>query len=46
MSNYHTSVLLEVTIDQLQVESGKRYIDGTLGGGGHTTEILREAAKF
>jgi 16S rRNA (cytosine1402-N4)-methyltransferase len=40
MNNYHTSVLLQETIDALQVKPGKRYIDGTLGGGGHTTKIL------
>lgn len=41
MSTYHTSVLLQQTIDQLKVKAGKRYIDGTLGGGGHTQEILK-----
>lgn len=40
MNTYHTSVLLNETIDLLNVEPGKRYIDGTLGGGGHTFEIL------
>jgi len=40
MSDYHKSVLLTETIDQLNVEFGKRYIDGTLGGGGHTSAIL------
>ncbi len=45
MSNYHTSVLLEVTIDQLQVETGKRYIDGTLGGAGHSLEIIKRGGE-
>src|SRR5574342_128296 len=40
MSSYHTSVLLAETIDQLNIRSGKRYIDATLGGGGHTFAIL------
>jgi len=41
MSEYHTSVLLHETIDWLQVEAGRKYIDATLGGGGHTAEILK-----
>lgn len=41
MSDYHTSVLLQEAIDLLDVQPGKQYIDGTLGGGGHTSEILR-----
>jgi 16S rRNA (cytosine1402-N4)-methyltransferase len=40
MSDYHRSVLLHETIDWLQVEAGKKYIDATLGGGGHTAAIL------
>jgi 16S rRNA (cytosine1402-N4)-methyltransferase len=41
MNNYHTSVLLQETIEQLNVRSGKRYIDGTIGGAGHTFEVLK-----
>src|SRR5947209_2288402 len=41
MNDFHTSVLLEETIDLLQVKSGKKYIDGTVGGGGHAGEILK-----
>jgi len=40
MSDYHTSVLLQETIEQLQIKNGSRYIDGTLGGGGHTFAVL------
>jgi len=40
MSNYHTSVLLQQTIDSLHIQPGKRYIDATLGGGGHTSAIV------
>jgi 16S rRNA (cytosine1402-N4)-methyltransferase len=40
MSDYHTSVLLHETIEWLQVEAGRQYIDATLGGGGHTSAIL------
>ena len=45
MSDYHTSVLLQETINQLQIKPGAKYIDGTLGGGGHTTEILKLGGK-
>lgn len=41
MSDYHRSVLLQETIDALNVQAGKKYIDATLGGGGHTEAILR-----
>lgn len=39
---YHTSVLLQETVNSLQVTPGKRYIDATLGGGGHTSYILEK----
>lgn len=41
MSNYHTSVLLKEAIEYLEVEPGKLYIDATLGGGGHSGEIIK-----
>jgi 16S rRNA (cytosine1402-N4)-methyltransferase len=41
MSDYHISVLLQETIEQLQVKPGEKYIDATLGGGGHSEEIVR-----
>ncbi|MDP2637873.1 MAG: 16S rRNA (cytosine(1402)-N(4))-methyltransferase RsmH [Candidatus Levybacteria bacterium] len=40
MSNYHKSVLLQKTIDGLRVKKDGKYIDATLGGGGHTKQIL------
>lgn len=39
-SEYHKAVLLNEVIDLLQVKSGKKYIDATLGGGGHAIEII------
>lgn len=41
MSNFHKSVLLKEAIEGLKVKAGKRYIDATLGGGGHGFEILK-----
>jgi 16S rRNA (cytosine1402-N4)-methyltransferase len=40
MENNHVPVLLDEVIDGLQVEPGGRYVDATVGGGGHTAEIL------
>lgn len=37
----HTSVLLKETVDGLGVKPGEKYIDATLGGGGHTQEIIK-----
>ncbi len=39
--NYHEPVLLKEVIDYLNIEKGKKYIDTTLGDGGHTLEILK-----
>ena len=40
----HISVMPRETLDGLNVRPGGRYIDGTLGGGGHAEAILRAAA--
>ena len=37
----HISVLLEETIDSLQVKPDGIYVDGTLGGGGHSYQICK-----
>jgi 16S rRNA (cytosine1402-N4)-methyltransferase len=42
MSDYHEPVFLKETIEGLRVEKNKRYIDATLGGGGHSFEILKQ----
>lgn len=39
----HYSVMLRETIDGLRVKPGGIYADGTLGGGGHSYEILSRA---
>ncbi|WP_062552165.1 16S rRNA (cytosine(1402)-N(4))-methyltransferase RsmH [Peptoniphilus phoceensis] len=38
----HKSVLLKETIEALNVREGKIYLDGTLGGAGHSLEILKK----
>lgn len=37
----HTSVLLDETIEQLHIRPDGIYVDGTLGGGGHSLEICK-----
>ena len=37
----HKSVLLNETIDALQIKPNGIYVDGTLGGGGHSYEICK-----
>src|SRR3989344_5003123 len=45
MEGYHKSVLLREALEFLGVKKGKWYLDGTLGDGGHTQEILRLGGK-
>lgn len=37
----HKSVLLDETLQQLQIKPDGIYVDGTLGGGGHSYEICK-----
>lgn len=41
MAFEHKSVLLEETIEGLQIRPDGIYVDGTLGGGGHAYEVCR-----
>lgn len=41
MSFEHKSVLLEETIENLNIKPDGIYVDGTLGGGGHSYEICK-----
>ena len=41
MSNFHKSVLLTEVLEGLRVKPNEKYIDATLGGGGHSFEILK-----
>lgn len=38
---YHVSVLLNEAIDSLNIKEDGIYVDCTLGGGGHSSEILK-----
>ncbi len=40
----HIPVLVEEAIKALDVEPGGRYIDCTLGGGGHAAAILEKSS--
>lgn len=41
MEFHHVSVLLKKSVDGLNIKKDGIYADGTLGGGGHSEEILR-----
>ncbi|MEK7559127.1 MAG: 16S rRNA (cytosine(1402)-N(4))-methyltransferase RsmH [Patescibacteria group bacterium] len=45
MNNFHKPVLLKEVIEYLNVRKDSKYIDATLGGGGHTEEILKLGGK-
>ena len=40
----HVPVMLSECVDALKIKSGGVYFDGTLGGGGHSYEILKASA--
>lgn len=42
--SYHQPVLLNESIHYLDPQPGKRFIDATLGGGGHTLALLKVGA--
>lgn len=41
----HKSVLLEETIENLNIKADGIYVDGTLGGGGHAYEVCRNLSE-
>ena len=38
----HTPIMLEEVIDGLNIKEDGIYIDGTLGGAGHSIEIVKK----
>lgn len=46
MDDYHQPVLLKEAVDFLNVLKGSWYIDATLGGGGHSEQILKKGGKI
>ncbi|HBH05861.1 MAG TPA: 16S rRNA (cytosine(1402)-N(4))-methyltransferase [Flavobacteriales bacterium] len=42
---YHNPVLLQESVDGMNINEGGRYVDVTYGGGGHSKEILRRLNK-
>ncbi len=42
----HISVLFEETLDALDIKDGGIYVDGTLGGGGHSSGILKRGKNI
>lgn len=42
MSAQHIPVMRAEVLEGLRVEAGKKYIDATVGGGGHAVEILKK----
>lgn len=45
-SFFHQPVLLKEALDALNIKSGGKYIDATVGGGGHSFEILKLGGKI
>jgi 16S rRNA (cytosine1402-N4)-methyltransferase len=41
LHNVHQSVLLQQVIDGLEFHPNEIFVDGTLGGGGHTLEVVK-----
>ncbi len=46
MSEFHVPVMLEECLSALDVRKGGIYLDGTLGGGGHSSEILKRGGTL
>lgn len=43
--NYHSPVLLQESVDALNIKEDGVYVDVTFGGGGHSKEILKRLGK-
>ncbi len=45
LSAYHTSVLTDEVVAYLEPTAGKKFIDATVGGGGHALELTSRGAQ-
>lgn len=45
LNSFHIPVLLDEVLDLLKTEPGKKYIDATLGGGGHSLAIVKRGGR-
>ena len=45
MEFVHKSIMLGETIEALHIKPDGIYVDGTLGGGGHSLEIVRRLTE-
>lgn len=45
MSDYHVPVLLEASVEGLNIQADGVYVDVTFGGGGHSAEILGQLGE-
>ena len=45
MAFKHKSVLLQECIEGLNIKENGIYVDGTLGGAGHSSEILKKLSS-
>lgn len=43
-NSYHVPILVDTIVSALTPKAGKKYIDATFGGGGHTKRLLEEGA--
>jgi len=45
MGKFHRPVLLQKSIHYLNIQKGEKYIDATVGGGGHSEAILKKGGE-
>ena len=43
---HHQAVMLDEAVEALRIKPGKKYIDATLGGGGHALKIIKSGGEL